>query len=503
MGNGIRIKKLLEQTDFSDAASIERYALNLEGMTFRDILDLDIHPAEEVQKDFSNVDFKGGMGNLIEERFFGYKSNSDAQADFPEAGVELKATCYDVRKRDNAPSAGERLVLTMIPYDQDIPFDFYSSHLWQKCKRILLVYYHRDRTINKYDQVIERVVMFTPPENDMRIIREDYEKIVSLIQAGRADELSEGMTTYLGACTKGATAAKSLVDQHYPYIDPNTGQAIWRKAKKRAFSLKRQYMDFVLNTYVLGKPSNSEALALEYSDGMSFEEAIELKLNQYLGKTDKEIALDFGEEYTGGKAQWTTLVYRILGIKNNRAEEFIKANISVRVSRIMKNGRLKEHMPFTPFEFEDLLAETWDTSSLRTELEETKYLFVSFRLTDNGYILDRCTFWNMPLADIDGPVKRCWEETRDIIRQGVLLTPKATSTGKTIVHNNLPGESDNPIAHVRPHANKSAYRFEDGSVVGNINRDASKLPDGRYMTRQSFWLNKSYVEHAIGLHDKE
>ena len=52
MSNGIRIKKLLEQTDFSDAASIERYALNLEGMTFRDILDLDIHPDGEVEKRF-------------------------------------------------------------------------------------------------------------------------------------------------------------------------------------------------------------------------------------------------------------------------------------------------------------------------------------------------------------------------------------------------------------------------------------------------------------------
>ena len=40
------------------------------------------------------------------------------------------------------------------------------------------------------------------PEEDMKIIRADYEKIISYIQDGRADELSEGMTTYLGACTK-------------------------------------------------------------------------------------------------------------------------------------------------------------------------------------------------------------------------------------------------------------------------------------------------------------
>ena len=42
----------------------------------------------------------------------------------------------------------------------------------------------------------------------MKIIKDDYEKIVRKIQNGRAHELSEGDTMYLGACTKGATAKK-------------------------------------------------------------------------------------------------------------------------------------------------------------------------------------------------------------------------------------------------------------------------------------------------------
>ena len=44
----------------------------------------------------------------------------------------------------------------------------------------------------------------------MKIIKDDYEKIVRKIQNGRAHELSEGDTMYLGACTKGATAKKVL-----------------------------------------------------------------------------------------------------------------------------------------------------------------------------------------------------------------------------------------------------------------------------------------------------
>lgn len=156
-------KALLAKVDLTDQDSILGYAKHLEGMTFREVLDLDIKPADYNPKTYNSARFKGGMGNLIEERYFGYKSNSDQQPDFAEAGVELKATCYDIRKRDCEPSAGERLVLTMIPFDKPIETDLASSHLWAKCSTILLVYYQRDRSVDKYDQQIKYVRLFTPP----------------------------------------------------------------------------------------------------------------------------------------------------------------------------------------------------------------------------------------------------------------------------------------------------------------------------------------------------
>lgn len=144
-------KRMLDDTDFSDPSSIERYAANLDGMTFRDILELGIAPeGESAPKDFGSKKYKGGMGTLIEERYFGYKANSDDRPDFPEAGVELKATCFDVLK-DGRKSAGERLVLTMIPYDRPVSLDYDSSHLKTKLSNILLIYYGRDRSIDKYD----------------------------------------------------------------------------------------------------------------------------------------------------------------------------------------------------------------------------------------------------------------------------------------------------------------------------------------------------------------
>lgn len=83
--------------DLSNPDELLRYAKKLIGHSFREVLMLGISPDDSSMKDYGNVKFKGGMGTLIEERYFGYKANSDEYPDFPDAGVELKATCYDVK----------------------------------------------------------------------------------------------------------------------------------------------------------------------------------------------------------------------------------------------------------------------------------------------------------------------------------------------------------------------------------------------------------------------
>ena len=166
MSDGIDSGYLL--VDLSSAEAIEKHAEMLRGMTFREVIDLGIVP-EGVSREYNSKRYKGGMGTLIEERFFGYKANSVQGPDFEEAGVELKVTCFDVKK-DGGIAAGERLVLTMIPFDSPIEDDFYESHVWEKSANIMLVYYERNRDIDSYDQVIRYTSLFTPPAEDLKII---------------------------------------------------------------------------------------------------------------------------------------------------------------------------------------------------------------------------------------------------------------------------------------------------------------------------------------------
>lgn len=478
--------------DDTNPISIEAHAKKLIGHTFEEVLKWNSH--SEVKEDFAeiygNVSRKGGLGNLLEREYFGYEPNSSPEPDFPKAGVELKVTPYE-RKKSGKLSAGERLVLGMISYESPIESDFYKSHAWQKCKLILLIYYLRNKELaSNLLYPIDYATLFTPTEADLKIIEHDYEIIYEKIYSGRAHELSEGDTMYLGACTKGSTAEKSTVPQYYGEHIP---------ARKRAFCFKNSYMTYVLNNYIVKNVKTYDNAESIIKDGeelknTSFEDYVVSKIASFSGKSDEELCMIFEREYNNNKAQWSDLAYRILGIKSNRAEEFLKANIKVKAVRVEENGNIKESWPFPTFKYKQIITETWEESELYDELSETKYLLVVYKKKGDKYYLRGAKLWNMPYADIENEVRKVWKRTVDTIKNGIELTV----TGNT-VSNNLPGMKDNPVAHVRTHANQTYYDLGDGTIIGkgSRTRDANELPDGRWMTNHSFWINKSYLREQI------
>ena len=475
----------------NNPVEIESFAKNLIGKTFRQVIDASKDwewAIKDSKIDYENPDMKGNLGTLLEELYFGYKANSIQEADFPEAGVELKVTCYDVLKNGNI-SAGERLVLTMVSYEKPIESDFYKSDVWHKCRLILLIYYERNRLLAHNTQYkISYANLISPAKKDIPVILEDYRTIVDIIKNGKAEELSESMTHYIGACTKGATALKSMRPQYY---SPHTS------ARKRAFCFKRQYMDYVLNTYiVLGKTKYEPVISEEELISRTFEEAIIDKINKYVGKTDKELCNIFNRPYNNNKAQWTDLSYRMLGIKGNHAEEFQKANIVVKVARLEENSTMKESISFPPIKFKELIKEDWEESAVYDYFSETRFFFVVYRRYGEFYRLSHCKFWAMPYKDLNVTVKREWQRIHNAICNGVTFSLKKQRNG-FIVTNNLPGMTDGEILHIRPHAKKRAYKLKNGFEIGDVNKDSSELPNGEYMTTQSFWVNNSYIEHQI------
>jgi len=487
--------------DSSDSLSIEAYAKLLIGKTFLDIIndaDLNNDVRVSIIDSYGNPKRKGGLGNLLEEIYFGYKANNDQEPDFKEAGVELKVSPYE-KLNNGKYRAGERLIITMIGYAVPIELDFKSSHVWNKIRLILLIYYLRNREIDNLLYPIDYAKLFSPPEEDLAIIKNDYEKIVSKIQKGLAHQLSESDTMYLGACTKGATAEKGIVPQYYnPYVPAMT----------RAFCFKVSYMNYVFNHYVLAdvdtyKPPKTDDFepiikSPEFLEETSFESYIENKIKSYSGKTDEKLCELFGRAYNNNKAQWIDLAYRMLGIRSNRAEEFEKANIIVKSIRIESDGKMVESMSLPPFRFKDLANEEWEDSELFTYFDEKRFLFVVYEHSGDNYILKGGQIWNMPADDLNEIAYHGWKNIQNKIKSGVSLKKIETKNGYEI-KNDLPKKKDNKIIHIRPHTAKRAYILSSGEIIGNAKKHANELPDGQWMTTQSFWINNDYILSQIKL----
>lgn len=482
--------KPFEKYDVSNPISIEGYGKKLIGKTFKDVEDESLQcRVGQNNKSYFNPRRKGGLGNLIEELHFGIKINSDQNADFIKAGVELKVTPYTINQNGKLV-AKERLVLTMISYEKPVQEDFYKSHVWAKCKSILLIYYCHDKEIQKIYFEIKYAKLFSPSEEDQIIIRNDYKKITSKIKNGKAHELHEGDTMYLGACTKGATAEKSTVKQYY---QPHT------LARKRAYCFKQSYMTIILNNYVIEKDDKYENIvdSSEKLRDKSIEAYICEKIDRHRGKSDKNLCNLFGREYNNNKAQWSDLAYRMLGLKSNKAEELAKANIKVKAIRIEHNSRIIESSSLPTINFNEIVQEEWDDSTLYSYFDETKFLFVIFKRKDDAYFLMGAQIWNMPHQDFH-KVKKGWLKVQQVIKEGVVLTPCRDKNNLIFIKNNLPKKNSNEVIHIRPHAQKSYYVLKDGTCIGPGKiSDSDELPDGRRMTKQSFWLNNTYIFSQI------
>lgn len=447
----------MEGTSYTTKEAILRRAQEVKGIPLRDI-----------DATGRLATGKGAVGTVIEESWFGYTPNSESEPDFPEAGVELKVTPY-VRGR-NGIRAKERLVCNIINYMEEYDKTFQTSAFWHKCNTMLLMSYEHLAGKPKDDFRIDEVVLFSFPEEDLVIIERDWETIINKIRAGQAHELSEGDTLYLAACTKGANAA-SVRQQPFSEIP----------AKQRAYSLKSSYMTQILKKYIFGNAENPRIIkSADILYTQSFEEYIIDKVKVYYGMTQSQLKAHFGIE-SNAKSLNDRLLARMLNVQGNIAntEEFQKAGIIPKTIRVQRNGKIKESMSFPTFDFIELSREEiWEESELYNYLAPTKFMFVIFQERDDGqYVFDRIKFWNIPNDDLD-EVGRVWSRTAQTIRRGVSLTQ--TSHG---VSNDLPKQTESPVAHVRPHGRNAA--------------DMAPLPDGHMMTKQCFWLNNSYIEKQI------
>lgn len=460
--------------DITSADSIIEFAKKLKGQSLRQAC------GEEIEK--HGYKGKGNFGQILEKFYFGYEPNSDAEPDFKEAGIELKSSPLKTLKNGDFRSK-ERLVLNIINYLEVHKEEFENSSFWKKNAHLLLVFYLHDKDSDLLDYLIKLVDGWQYPNEDLKIIKHDWETINQKIKDGKAHELSEGDTFYLGACTKGSTALKSYREQ--PFND--------EKAKQRAYSLKQGYVNHIIaniaqeETAVYGKIiEQPEILDLV----QSIEDVVISKFQPFYGKSAEQIEQEIGITLNNkAKNYYAILTKAMLGIElDKKIEEFEKADIQVKTIRVEKNNRIEQSVSFPAFDFIQIYNESWRESELK-DLTEKKFLFLFFKNNGNEYVFDKVKFWNMPFADRN-EVRRVWLRTKKIIQTGEIIKGyKTNKNGKVTRILNFPKKTESYVWHVRPHGQTAL----DTKPLPIMEKKTQQMS----FTKQCFWMNWDYLRDEI------
>lgn len=508
---------------------------------------------ETTKKYYKNPKNKGWIGNSIESDWFGLANNSRHEADFSSIGLELKVT--PIKKVNSGKNnekwvAKERLVLGIFDFNDEYKRSFESASFLQKAKATELIYYEYDsKKIYLYSGKeyadypsfsIKAATLFklnSLPEEDLEIIRQDWEAIVAKIKEGKAHELSDSLTRYLAATTKGSKSERNMTSQ--PFSD--------LKAHRRAFTLKGTYMSTIAQK-VMGGTFEKAISNVNLLKIKTFEEIIIDLYKPFIGKTKKELAdiFNINIPIKNDKASSPLLAKKMLNLNGSieDTEEFQKAGIKVKNISVERNksGNLSKKTTEAfklqnYFDFSEVSKIDFEESKLYNYLSTSRFLFVIWEETKQGAIFKGVKFWSMPYEELTGNIKECYNVTQKTLQNGLKLTYKTlnkpTITGKLyVVENNLPGIKSRLSLHVRPDARYSQYcgpfhrwngKFKnDGSQKIEFLNSAMQLPvrskwinrpedklgknidpklhdklEDKWMTKQAFWLNSDYMFEQV------
>ena len=466
------------QYDKTSAESIYAFAKTLTGSSLGRVANIPPEVLNELNK--------GDLGSLLEKYFFEHRPPNDHNPDFAEAGLELKAT--GVLKDSKVPGgykAKERLVLTMINFERLVDETWETSSLMFKCRLLLVLFYlyEKDKSVLNRTFLLDPMMLreLARAEEDLEQIRLDWEAIRQKVVDGKAHELSEGDTKYLGACTK---AANSRIRTAQPNSDED--------AKPRAFSLKQGYLTSLLAgdhedfkslreplVFQGFAPDSSQEMAPQgfapdnfqemASQAFSLEQTTSDRFQPFIGCSESQLSEQLGWHKSGPnhKGFYSELAKRILLRGAGEPLELVKEGVTIKTVRLEQNGKPQESMSFPAFRYLELVNETWEESSFLDQIEG-RFLFVIFRKDDSGTLrLQKSMYWTMPYADRQ-EARKVWSLTVSRVLAG---------------NYSLPGSKDSTVAHVRPHARNKL--------------DTNLTPQGTFEVKRSFWLNSKYIARIV------
>lgn len=439
--------------DPADRESVLRHAQRLVGRTVSDISNI----AAEAGATWDEPRGKGAVGLRV-ERYFGIEANVDAGPDLTEAGIEIKSVPMKVARKGK--TAKERTSITMIDFHRVVEESFEGSALDLKTRLTLYVFYlwSADGSPDPTEQRFLRVLMHDRDGIDLLALASAYDHVQARTRAGEAHLLSEGDTSPVGACTKGA---KGQLRKQPFSAEP---------ARSRAFAWRPAYTTRLFRT----DPSNQHYFSDQVPSSLDeLARQITIRIAPTVGRSVEEVRMEAAPNVSPRAKNVAAATFRRLLASTpiDLVSTLDGLGTSLRVIRVDPSSmRPREAVSFAPFEFTDVAATPWEESEVLAALGRVLFIVLDSRagaaVTESRV---RGSFLWTADPDTVATMKSEYERfRRAFVDQPPRSWPKARETR---------------VLHVRPH--------------GRNRHDVLPLPSGGTHVRSSFWFNQTFVQRLV------
>jgi DNA mismatch repair protein MutH len=468
--------------DHTDEESIMERARMLKGKTIGFVEEHSPYTKENINK--KN---KGKIGNYIQKNWFGIPVNNSPEPDFEEAGIELKA-CPIIYKKTKGFETDQRTKICVINYMALYRENWENSHAKKKLNKILFVFHERQESHEEmFDKKILDVALWElSKEQQIKVIENDWQIAFNKNYEGKSHELTETLFKIL--TTSGATGGETINGEKYQVEQPVKDFKPY--AKLRAFSLRWNFTNQFWLEHT--KPNSFESItsSLELSSSDNYELVLVNAISKYEGKTMGEIANMFNTSIPGGKAAVPSIIKLAIGFKSvkSKIKEFEQLGILVKTFPVRSSDmRPWEAVSFPAFKIKEFTEEIWEESTFLNQIGKIMFVPFSAEKSDTkakDKKLNKPFFWS-PNSDEIELIKYEWEayKAQASKKLNIFKKPGKYKKGYKEIITNLSNESETKIIHIRPHGRDSDDRDEDHF--------------GTSVVKQSFWLNKDFLQKIL------
>lgn len=144
---------------------------------------------------------KGWIGQLIEVHL-GASAGNLSQPDFQNLGIELKTIPLNARHR-----AKETTFVCVVPLLNNIGLSWEESCVFHKLSRVLWLPVEADPAIPLAARKVGQGFIWSPSEQEMQALRDDWEEFMELISLGQVEAITAHLGEHLQIRPKAANAS--------------------------------------------------------------------------------------------------------------------------------------------------------------------------------------------------------------------------------------------------------------------------------------------------------